>query len=293
VLEPETEEEIPFIEVGGKNTPIEASASVRAATGEAKAKRKPSSQPSSQERNASAETAKPGLTITGLSFSPLPAARTTLPPASERFAAGLVTFHEPEHPVSLQYRALAEALRAQLPAREPHALLFAATVAWVDTASVVLNLAISLSQQPETRVVTVDADLHRPAIAAELGIASAPGLADVVSGKVALKRAIQETGHENLFALTAGKFSDDENKPLAGEAMRSVLRHLRNQFNWALVAAPCWDGRPDVVALGAICDAVYLLVPEREADSSATKDLIALISQQGSRLRGCIHLRAA
>jgi Mrp family chromosome partitioning ATPase len=205
----------------------------------------------------------------------------------------LVTLHEPEHPVSLQYRALAEALNAQQQAREPHTLLFAATIAWIDTASVVLNLAISLSRQPDTRVIAIDADLHRAAIAAELGIASTPGLTDVVSGKAALKRAVQETGHENLFALTTGKFTDNETKPLAGEAMRSVLRHLRNQFKWALVAAPCWDGRPDVVALGAICDAVYLLVPEKEADSSATKDLIALISQQGSKLRGCIHLRAA
>jgi Mrp family chromosome partitioning ATPase len=228
------------------------------------------------------------MPITALRFTPLPAEPVPPLPPRERFASDLVAFHNPEHPVSTQYRALAEALTKQLPVGQPHVLLFAAIVPGIDTGSVVLNLGITRAVQTELRVAVVDANIHRPSIAARLGIPEAPGLQDVLSGKASLKRAMQETGHPNLFALTAGKPVDDGTSPLAGEAVRSILRHLRNRFEWILMSGPCWDGRPDVVALGAACDAVYLLLPEDRPDSP----LLDLISEQGIRLRGCIHLRA-
>jgi len=290
LLGPEPEEEIPFIEVGGKNTPVEASASVRATA--PKTKVTGSGQAAGPKALEPLRTDQAGPSITGVAFRPLPALTIPPRPLEERFARDLVAFHHPDHPVSSQYRALAEALTGQLTADQPQVLLFAPTASWIDTASVVLNLGIAASARPDFRVVVVDADAHNHAIAARLGISPAPGLLDVLAGRTALKRAVQDTGHKSLFALTAGNMSETSASPIAGEAMRSVLRHLRTRFDWVLIAAPCWDGRPDVVALGAACDAVYLLLPEKEADSAATKNLSDLIVEQGSRLRGCIHLRA-
>src|SRR5262249_31622974 len=112
---------------------------------------------------------------------------------------------------------------------------------------------------------------------------------DVLTGNYSLHRAVRETGLENLFALTAGKPQESERNLLAGQAMRSVLRHLRSRYEWVLVAAACWDGRPDVVALGSACDAVYLVLPETAANTPVIEDLLELIPQQGSQLRGCIY----
>jgi Mrp family chromosome partitioning ATPase len=288
---PEPEEEIPFIEVGGKNTPIEASASVRATEPKAKATASSQVLPSKAPAELQHREDAPAP-VTAVSFHPLPVPATPPRPVEERFARDLVAFHHPDHPTSSQYRSLAEALTSQLAAHQPQVLLFAPTKSWIDTASVVLNLGIAASARPDFRVVVIDADVRKHAIAARLGISPAPGLLDVLSGKTALTRAVQDTGHNALFALSAGKIPDGAANPIAGEAMRAVLRHLRTRFEWVLIAAPCWDGRPDVVALGAACDAVYLLLPENEADSPATKDLADLIVEQGSRLRGCIHLRA-
>jgi Mrp family chromosome partitioning ATPase len=288
---PEPAEEIPFIEVGGKNTPTEASASVLASSP------KKSSIAQVQVRTAQPSVPPPNGSAThsfsGLTFTPIPPEPVPPRPPRERFAPELVALHHPEYPVSAQYRALADALTNQMPSGQPQVLMFAAAVPSIETASVVLNLGITRAGQTDFRVVVVDVNLRRPGLALSLGIAPAPGLQDVLSGRTALKRALQETGHNCLYALTAGKPSDDCPHPLVGDALRSVLRHLRNRFAWVLVSGPCWDGRPDVVAVGAACDAVYLLLPEERSATSETQSLMDLISEQGSKLRGCIHLRAA
>jgi Mrp family chromosome partitioning ATPase len=289
---PEPAEEIPFIEVGGKNTPTEASASVLACSLKKSARVQVQDRPVRQSlaEPSPSETAR--YPITALKFIPIPGEPVPLRLPHERFSSDLVALHHPDFPVSAQYRTLAEALANQMPAGQPQVLLFAAAVPSIDTASVVLNLGITRAGQTGFRVVVVDVNLHKPGVASRLGIPETPGLQDVLAGRIALKGALQETGHNCLFALTAGKPADDCLNPLAGEALRSVLRHLRGRFDWVLIGGPCWDGRPDVVAVGAACDAVYLLLPEETGVTPGTQSLMDLISQQGSRLRGCIHLRA-
>ena len=130
--------------------------------------------------------------------------------------------------------------------------------------------------------------MRRPAIAKRLGLPLAPGLHEVLAGTTSLQRALQETGQLNLQALTAGEMTAPGSSRLAGEAMRSVLRHLRSRFDLALVDTLPWDGRPDVVALGSYCDSVYLVVRQADAQKPEITELLQLIPQQGSRLRGCI-----
>jgi protein-tyrosine kinase len=278
-------EEVPFIEVGGGQGSVDASPSVLAAikNGAPKARQvqKEAAPPVRPEASA-----VPG--IGSLTFQLLPREAVVPPPPEERFSPDLVALHRPGHVLAEQYRSLAAALAAQLPAGQPHVLLFAAATTATDTTTVLLNLGITCARQGKS-VVIVDANMQRPAVAEQLGMSLAPGLRDVLTGGFSLHRAIRETGLENMHALTAGRPQESERNLLAGQAMRSVLRHLRGRYEWVLIASACWDGRPDVVALGSACDAVYLVLPAPDAGKPAIEDLLQLIPQQGSQLRGCIY----
>jgi Mrp family chromosome partitioning ATPase len=285
----ESAEEIPFIEVGGKNSPMEASPSVLASAPKlAPAPTLPEPRPG----HSAAVKSLLDRSVSGVRFTPVPAERAPVAPARERFAPELIAFHQPEHPLSRQYQVLAETLANQLSPAEPHVVLFAAGAPGLDTVEVVLNLAITQAGQPDSRIAVIDADFHESPVAGRLGLSPAPGLQDVLAGRKALKSALQETGHDRLLALTVGRALDDGAHPLASEAMKSILRHLRNRFDWVFISGTCWDGRPDLVALGAVCDAVYILLPEERAESLETQAIVDLISEQGSKLRGCIYLRA-
>jgi Mrp family chromosome partitioning ATPase len=280
----EAGDEVPFIEVGGPRSLVEASPTVLAAGSNGTRPAKPS-QPSQARAEPPAAPAPPPGAV---AFQPFPVAPPPLPPAGQRFARDLVAFHRPDHPVSEQYRELWHALAAQLPVGRPHVLLLTAAVPGAGTTTALLNLAVTAAQSGKPRAVVVDAAVGRSAVARCLGLPEAPGLQEVLAGTTSLLRALRETGQANLLALTAGEVGRGAGARLAGEAMRSVLRHLRGRFDLVLVDAMPWDGRPDVVGLGSFCDSVYLVVPQSEAQKPAVQDLLELIPQQGGRLRGCI-----
>jgi Mrp family chromosome partitioning ATPase len=306
--EGEPAEEIPFIEVGGPRSTLVASPAVLASAPAAGSKTPPSHQPSQgigdgRVRHVPVPVPLPlpdmrSISGTGTGtqsapeimtvvFRPLPA-EPTVEPALRRFAPELIAYHRSEHPVSEQYRVLTTAISAQLPAARAQVLLFTAVTPEAGTTTVLLNAAITYARQGRLRVAVIDANLRRPALARRLGLPEAPGLRDFLAGKVSLGQALRETGQPNLLALTVGDTGTIASGRHLGESLRRVLGQLRERFDLVLVDAPCWDGRPELVALGTACDAVYLVLPEREANAPEAQDLIRMIPQHGGRLRGCI-----
>jgi Mrp family chromosome partitioning ATPase len=279
VITPPAPETVPFIEVGGKQVPIEGSPDVLASAAPLQRAAQ-----SLVVRTESPVVAVPDPEETGLMvfFRPIAAGPG---PARSRFAAELVTFHRPEHALSKQYQNLAGALLAQLPAMRSRVLLFTALRPAAGTTTVLLNLAIALARQGKQRLVVVDANPHQPAVAERLGLPQVPGLSDVLTGGVSLQDVLQETGQANLLALTAGNGSGGRGQ-LAGEAMRALLRQLRDRFDLVLFDAPCWSAQAALLPLALSCEAVYLVSAEAEAHDPEAASLLQSISQQGIPLRG-------
>jgi Mrp family chromosome partitioning ATPase len=253
----QTDEEIPFIEVGPYKS-MEASASVLATRPLA---------------------AAPAPAVT---FRPSPAEA-----AGRRrlFAPEIIAHHQPDHPVSGQYRDLLAALIPAVSGEGAKALLFAPGLKGADAAAVLLNLAVTAVRQGNTRVVAVDADPRQPTLADRLGLAARPGLGEVLSGAIALDQALQLTELTHLTVLPAG------GPAMAGlrlvvETPASLLRKLRQRCDLVLVLGPLWDAGGESLAMA--CDVVYLVLPEREAGSPRMDELLQTFPLQGARLGGCI-----
>jgi Mrp family chromosome partitioning ATPase len=253
------EEEMPFVEVGGPREPSQPAA--------------PPAQPSAPK-------------LMTVAFRPLP--EHALGHGLCAFAPELIAYHQPHHSISGQYRVLVDRLQAALPAEQARVLLFTAAAAGAGTTTVLLNAAITLARQAERRVVVVDAHLRRPALAGRLGLPEKPGLREVLAGRMKLEDVLRPTGMANLTLLSAGDTEAASPVRLAGEAMRTLLRRLREQFEMVLLDGPRWDGRPEVVALGCACDAVCLCLPEAEQHRPETNDLLQIIAEQGATLCGCV-----
>jgi Mrp family chromosome partitioning ATPase len=277
----EVEEEIPYIEVGPHKS-IEASRSVLASAPVA-----PLSPPTEPLPGAPASRK--------VQFRALPAYRER----SSHFAAELVAFHAPEQMEARQYRAVLDAIRnAFVSGLEATVLLFTASRAGIGNTTTVLNLAITAAREGRERVLVLDAHLRQPAVAERLGLPAAPGLREVLAGSVALQRAVQPTEQSNLFVLTAGlpdcglkgnPLSEDEVRPrFVAQTMRSLFRQLRSQFQLLFVDGPPRGGRPDGMMLDSASDALYVVLPEREAESTQIDSLLQAIPNQGGCLAGCI-----
>jgi Mrp family chromosome partitioning ATPase len=271
------EEEVPFIEVGPRKS-MEASPSVLACA-PASSPRLPCPEPPPAPRD---EPLLGVATPRSVHFRALPE-RIAL---RSRFAPELVAYHAPEQPAARQYREVLDAVLNVMIDR-PAALLFTSSLPRSGNTTTLLNVALTAARSQRQRVVVVDANLRQPAVAERLGLPVAPGLREALAGTAALDDVLQATEQANLFALTAG-VRDAGGVRFAAETMRSLLRQLRQRFPLVFVDGPRWDGRADVTALGAACDAVFLVTPEQEAETPQTDALLQLIPTQGARLAGCI-----
>jgi Mrp family chromosome partitioning ATPase len=259
VEEEEADEEIPFIEVGPHKS-MEASASVLATR---PLSARPAPTPSVTLRPSLAEAA----------------------PSRSHFAPEIVAHHQPDHPVSGQYRNLLAALTPPASGQGGKALLFAPGLPDADAAGVLLNLAVTAARQGSVRVIVVDTDPQQPTLADRLGLSAHPGLGDVLSGVALLEQALQITELAHLSVLPAGG-------PVPGglriivETPASLLRKLRQRCDLLFVLGPSWKDGGE--ALAAACDVVYLVLPEREAGSPRVDELLQAFPRNGGRLGGCI-----
>jgi Mrp family chromosome partitioning ATPase len=271
-------EEVPFIEVGPAHS-LEASSSVLAAPPRLRiAPRPPADAGPLLDPGTESAPRVPSVCL-----RPLPDGRGLIPP-ERRFAPELIAFHQPDHPAGAEYRQLAAALRQAEGAGSCRVLLCAGAAPGAGTTSVVLNLAVCLAGPEGLRVVVVDGDEVRPAVAERLGLRGRSGLAEVLNGSESLDRALQETGLPRLTALTAGQTNSNRGDAFAvAEVCRPVLRLLRDRFDIVLLDAGADNG-----GLGRACDAAYLVTPHAEAEAPATVERSRVLLGKGVPLRGCI-----
>jgi Mrp family chromosome partitioning ATPase len=291
----DTSGEIPYIEVGGPGTSIEASPRVLA--GGAKrsqavplGKTPPSATWSSPDRAPSSGFGASSVVVgpVGITYQPSPGILALHGPAEKRLAPSLIAYHQPDHPISGQYRSALAALVAHLPGSAPHVLLLAAPAQGTGTTTVLLNLALTRAKQGQQRVAVVDANLRRPGVAGQLGLSPTPGMRDVVARSASLTRALQESGQPDLLVLPAGEAVPAGGAWPAAAELRAVLHQLRDHFDWVLVDVPSWDDGPELVALCSACDAVYLVVRPADLGTSVLRELERLIPHLGSSLGGYI-----
>src|SRR5262245_58390860 len=198
----ESEEEVPVIEVGGPCKTMEASPQVLAARADLGLKSPAGSAGSSLHfvaRPPASETPAPPAAVV---FRPLPTEPAPRTPAARRLAPELIAFHQAEHPVSEEYRAMVDSMAGQLSAERPQVVLFTALAPEVDTTTVVLNVAITFARQGKLRVAVVDGNLRRPALGRQLGLPESPGIREFLAGNATLAQAVRQTVQPNLFALT-------------------------------------------------------------------------------------------
>jgi Mrp family chromosome partitioning ATPase len=272
-------EAMPYIEVGGKGKTVCASPEVLACPPVRVGPAAPQFVPMPET---------PGSYPLTVAFRPWPEQR----PASRRMAPELLAYHQPEHPLSKQYGALLESLLADESGRSSQVLLLTAAAPGVGATTVLLNLAISACAGERRRTVVVDFNLHRPALAARLGLPLTPGLHEVLAGTVALEHALQPTAMPGLHALAATPGAWPTS-PRTAEALRWLMGWLRERFDVVFLDGPPGADGPELAALTGLADAIYPVVSEAETGSAAVQHLLQAITRRGGRLRGLLHIQRA
>jgi protein-tyrosine kinase len=122
------------------------------------------------------------------------------------------------------------------------------------------NLALTMAQEFQQRVLLIDADLRRPAVHGLFGVQERPGLADVLLGAADLNEALVNVEEHHLTLLPAGAIPGHPAELLGSASMRRLLDTLRTRFDRILIDMPPVAPLADLHIVAPMVDGLLMIV---------------------------------
>ncbi len=176
-----------------------------------------------------------------------------------------------EHAVSLlapntfeaeQYRGLRALLEQKRKAESLAVIAVSSPSAGDGKTLTSINLAGTLAQAPEARILLVDCDLRRPSVEAHLGLSGgAPGLVEaILDSDLRLDEVVRHLPRFNLWVLPAGRCQGSPYEVLKSARLGDLLQEARQRFDYVLIDTPPMVPVPDLRVIAKLVDGVLLVV---------------------------------
>ena len=158
-----------------------------------------------------------------------------------------------------------------------------------------LNLAGVLSGSYRLRVLLIEADLRRPAIAATINLQPRDGLSAALKASEDRKVPLIQLS-DTLTLLPAGRPDPDPLSGLTSPRMQRLLQDATEQFDWVIVDTPPLGATADAGLLSPLVDAVVLVIRARQTACAAVHTAVETLGRErilGVVLNGVDRVNAA
>lgn len=180
----------------------------------------------------------------------------------------LVTFAEPKHVVSEQFRTVRTNIEFAGAALDKcQVIMFTSSAMSEGKSTVSANVAVTWAQAGK-KVLLVDADLRRPIVHATFRKLNLDGVTTVLTGKTKPDEVVEDTFVDNLSVITSGPIPPNPSELLNSKRMGQLLDWTREKFDIIVLDAP---------PVLAVSD-VQVLVPR--------SDGVVVVANMGKTLKG-------
>lgn len=170
----------------------------------------------------------------------------------------LITLTDPRSPVSEAYRTLRTNLQFSSLDRPIRTLVVTSPAPDEGKSTTIANLAITMAQGGR-KTILVDCDLRRPALHSLFGLASEPGITNLMLEDDG-EPALQDTGVEGLSLLSSGPKPPNPADMLGAQKLDKIIASLASTADLVLLDAPPVIAVTDAAILGAKVDGVLLVI---------------------------------
>jgi non-specific protein-tyrosine kinase len=152
--------------------------------------------------------------------------------------------------------------------------------------TIAANLAAVMAQG-ERRVILIDADLRRPTVHRNMGIANRKGLSDLFRNQTEISNVISSWGDPPIVVITSGGLPPNPTELLSSEKMETILAELKDKSDIVILDTP-----PAIVAdpivLAAVVDGVLLVIEPGKTKIGAAQVLMEQLERAGARVVGAV-----
>lgn len=193
----------------------------------------------------------------------------------------------PHSPAAEAFRQIRTNLLFSGPSQQRRSLLVTSPTPKDGRTSVTINLATSMAQAGR-RVLVVDANFRRPAIAEMFPQAKEAGLSSVLVGQAAWKDVVSVTEVPNLSVIASGPLPPNPAELLGSEITGKIISEMTAEYDQVI-----FDGCPlmlvsDACVLGTQVDGVILVVRAGVNSIGIVRRTTERLRQVGARVFGVV-----
>ena len=150
-----------------------------------------------------------------------------------------------------------------------------------------LNLAISIAEAGQ-KVLLIDADMRRPALARLLVEKAAPGLSNVLANITSIDETIRTGLYPNLDILFSGDVPPNPSELLSSGAMEKLIADMTDRYDYILLDTPPVNVVSDACLVANLIDGVLLLARQNRSKKDAVKRAVSNLQLTGANLLGFV-----
>jgi capsular exopolysaccharide synthesis family protein len=150
----------------------------------------------------------------------------------------LVCFTASDSPAAEGFRLLGVRLKHLRRNTMLRKVLITSTIPQEGKSLVAANLACTLAQGNQQKVLLLEGDLRRPMITQTCGIGKSLGLCEFLQEQYALTKCIYYLEGPKFWVLPAGEMLRNNQKPLESESLPVLIDQLTVWFDWIIIDSP-------------------------------------------------------
>jgi capsular exopolysaccharide synthesis family protein len=143
-----------------------------------------------------------------------------------------------------------------------------------------INLAATLAQAPENRVLLIDADLRNPSVGHQVGIDNweGPGLIDaILNPDFDLRDVERPLFTSNLSVVTAGQSFDSPYETLKSPRLQALLEDARLRYDYVVVDTPPLVPVPDCRLIGRWVEGFLIVVAAHYTPKKSLEEALNIV----------------
>lgn len=208
---------------------------------------------------------------------------------SQKNGLMLVTFAEPKHVVSEQYRTVRTNIEFAAAALDKcQVVMFTSSAMSEGKSTVSANVAVTWAQAGQ-KVLLIDADLRRPTVQATFRKLNLEGVTTVLTGKSKPSEVMETTFVDNLSIIPSGPIPPNPSELLNSKRMTDLLSWARENFDVVVLDAPPVLAVSDVQVLVPKIDGVVIVTNIGKTQKGDLRRTVEVLKLSKAKILGSVE----
>ncbi|MCB2306047.1 CpsD/CapB family tyrosine-protein kinase [Clostridium estertheticum] len=201
----------------------------------------------------------------------------------------LITFKEPNSPMSESYRTLRTNIQFSSFDKKIKTLLLTSSGPGEGKTTTSSNLAMVMAQGGN-KTLLIDCDQRKPQVHKVFGFSNEKGLSNMLvnNDEANINVGIHETAQPNLHVLTSGTRPPNPAELLGSVKMKNFINELKKTYDYIILDTPPIILVTDAQILAQYTDGCLLVVSSKEAERDAAVKAKGLLEKVNAKILGIV-----